>query len=153
MWVTRAALWQVAHACRRGCGHLPFLTKLGLYLGLRHLQLQTTHRLLDHLASSLQWSEPCSVGKLFHRGSGGLPLGTMTPLFSRNLNIKLLPFSLPFWGLLSQPIIYLVQSSTTSQKAVTFCSAILSCFKTPEIVCSFRSVRFPLLSCTFMEFS
>lgn len=34
MWVTRAALWQVVHACRRGCGHLPFLTKLGLYLGL-----------------------------------------------------------------------------------------------------------------------
>lgn len=109
----------------------PFLTTLGLYRGFWHMQLQTMHRLLDQLSSSLQWSEPCSVGMLLHRGSADLPLGTLIPLeklFSRNLNIKLLGFSLTFWGLLSQPIIYLVQSSTMSQKAVMFCSAILSCF-------------------------
>lgn len=103
-------------------GPPPFLPKFGLYLGLWHLQLQPKHRLPDQLANSLQWSEPCSVGKLFHKGRGELPLGTAFPLekwFSRNLNIKLpFAFSLTFWALLSQPIIYLVQNSTMFQNAV-----------------------------------
>lgn len=59
---------------------IPFLPKLGLYLGLWHLQLQPKHRLPDQLASSLQWSEPCGIGKFFHKGSGGLPPGTTVPL-------------------------------------------------------------------------
>lgn len=39
--------------------------KLGLYLGLWHLQLQPQHRLPDQQASSLQQSELHGVGKLF----------------------------------------------------------------------------------------
>lgn len=103
-------------------GPPPFLPKLGLCLGLWHLQLQPKHRLPDQLASSPQWSEPFSVGKLFHKGRGEMLLGTAVPLekwFSRNLNIKLpFAFSLTFWALLSQPIIYLVQNSTMFQIAV-----------------------------------
>lgn len=83
---------------------LPFLPKFGLYLGLWHLQLHSKHRLPDQLASSLQRSEPCGIGKLFHKGSGELPLGTAIPLekwFSGNLNISL-PFA--FSDILSFPL-------------------------------------------------
>lgn len=88
------------HMQQRPCPP-PLLPRLGLYLGLWHLQPQPKRRLPDQLASPLQWSDPCGVGKRLHKGSSReLPLGTDITLEKwsfRNLNITF-PLAF-FWHL------------------------------------------------------
>lgn len=78
------------HVQKRPCPP-PFIPRLGLFLGLWHLQCQPKCRLPEQLASPLQWSNPRGVGKRLHKGSSReLPLGTAITLekwFFRNLNI------------------------------------------------------------------